>query len=111
MIWLLLGVGLFLASVLAVSNGDEDIPIREATAKRKHTQIPLGKLDFHSDEFPDLYFCHRTAVEEGLDQLVNSLIREGQAESVQVWKKPGLDRYLVIAGHRRVKALRRAAEQ
>ena len=111
-IWLLLCLGLLCVSVLSVaSDGEDDIPFREATAKRKHLQIPLDKLDFKSDEYPELYFCHRTDVEEDLDQLVNSLIREGQAESVQVWKKPKTDRYLVVAGHRRVKALRRAAEQ
>jgi len=111
MFWILFGLGVFLVLALAVADGDEDIPVREASAKRKHLQIPLGKLDFQSDQYPDLYFCHRSDLEADLDPLVNSLIREGQAESVQVWQKPDSDRYLVIAGHRRVKALRRAAEQ
>jgi hypothetical protein len=103
---------LLLASALfAVPAGEDDIPTRAATAKREHRQVPLDRLDFASDEYPPMFFCHRADPERDLDPLVDSLVREGQLETVQVWAKPGTDRYLVIAGHRRVKALRRAAEQ
>jgi ParB-like chromosome segregation protein Spo0J len=105
-------LGLVLVSVLAVAApGGEDIPVREATAKRKPQQIPLSKLDFESDECPAMYYCHRADVNKDLDPLIDSLVREGQVENIQVWPKPKTDRFLVIAGHRRVMALRHAVEQ